>query len=65
LPTRRLLVLAEREGNRHRAVDLDARRPELIGHLHGGEWDGPHRIVMGGYGLRLCFGTDEAARDCH
>jgi hypothetical protein len=60
-----LFVLAESERDGDGAIDLDARRPELIGDLHRREWHGPDGIIVGGDGLRLCFGSHQAARDCH
>jgi hypothetical protein len=43
-----LLVLFEGEGDGDGAVDLDARRPEEVVEMDGGEGDGLHRVVARG-----------------
>src|SRR5215510_10907541 len=49
----RLLALLEGEGNGHRPIDLDARRPEDVVEMDGGERHGFDGIIPLDCGLRI------------
>src|SRR5262245_40122183 len=55
----RLLTFLEGEGDRHRPVDLDSRRPEDVVEMHGSE---RHRLD-GIITRRFCWGRFVALRD--